>query len=149
MPIAARGHRIRHRTRVGEEDASRLQLGEEFTNATCLSVSEAKIILEAVLSQRQKELGDEIVMTDVMRKTKDYLNIFARFKTQESVHAAERLVLRGDPDLHSFETAQLGTLCCEEAEEARTLVPSLADKKSDEALQTLLDELSNLRRFQN
>ncbi|CCJ31200.1 unnamed protein product, partial [Pneumocystis jirovecii] len=58
-------------------------------------------------------------------------------------------VLRGDPDLHSFETAQLGTLCCEEAEEARTLVPSLADKKSDEALQTLLDELSNLRRFQN
>ncbi|KAG5437877.1 hypothetical protein PCANB_000592 [Pneumocystis canis] len=145
MRVAAGRHRIRQRTRIEEENASQLQLGEEFANATCLSVSEAKIILEAVLAQRQKELGDEIVMTDVMRKTKDYLNIFARFKTQESVHAAER-VLRGDPDLHSFETAQLGTLCCEEAEEARTLVPSLADKKSDEALQTLLDELSNLRR---
>ncbi|QSL65701.1 hypothetical protein MERGE_003014 [Pneumocystis wakefieldiae] len=144
MPVAARRHRVRQRTRLEEEDASRLQLGEEFANATCLSVSEAKIILEAVLSQRQKELGEEIVMTDVIRKIKDYLNIFARFRTQESVHAAER-VLRGDPDLHSFETAQLGTLCCEEAEEARTLVPSLSEKKSDEALQTLLDELSNLR----
>lgn len=34
-----------------------------------------------------------------------------------------------------------GTLCCEEAEEAKTLVPSLEGKKTDEDLQELLDEV--------
>jgi RNA polymerase Rpb4 len=32
-------------------------------------------------------------------------------------------VLRGDADLHKFEIAQLGSLCPEEAEEAKTLIP--------------------------
>lgn len=32
-------------------------------------------------------------------------------------------VLRNDPDLHKFEVAQLGSLCPEEAEEAKTLIP--------------------------
>lgn len=32
-------------------------------------------------------------------------------------------VLRNDPDLHKFEIAQLGSLCPEEAEEAKTLIP--------------------------
>ena len=32
-------------------------------------------------------------------------------------------VLRSDVDLHKFETAQLGSLCPEEAEEAKTLIP--------------------------
>lgn len=75
-------------------------------------------------------------------------------------------VLRNDPDLHKFEVAQLGSLCPEEAEEAKTLIPryspllqypprrmdltitSLVSKKTDEDLQTILDELSTLRKFQ-
>jgi len=32
-------------------------------------------------------------------------------------------VLRGDAELHKFEIAQLGSLCPEEAEEAKTLIP--------------------------
>ena len=32
-------------------------------------------------------------------------------------------VLRNDMDLHKFEVAQLGSLCPEEAEEAKTLIP--------------------------
>ena len=32
-------------------------------------------------------------------------------------------VLRNDVDLHKFEVAQLGSLCPEEAEEAKTLIP--------------------------
>jgi DNA-directed RNA polymerase II subunit RPB4 len=39
----------------------------------------------------------------------------------------------------------LGSLCCEYAEEAKTLIPSLQDKISDEELQHLLDEISNLQ----
>jgi len=69
-------------------------------------------------------------------------------------------VLRNDPDLHKFEVAQLGSLCPEEAEEAKTLIPrylsspsllnlcSLVSKKTDEDLQAILDELSSLRKFQ-
>jgi DNA-directed RNA polymerase II subunit RPB4 len=39
---------------------------------------------------------------------------------------------------------QTGSLCCDTAEEAKTLIPSLQDKISDEDLQTLLDELTKL-----
>ena len=78
----------------------------------------------------------------VMKKTQEYLNTFARFQTTEAIHAVERCpppspvppslfrvqklivsVLRGDADLHKFEIAQLGSLCPEEAEEAKTLIP--------------------------
>jgi hypothetical protein len=40
-----------------------------------------------------------------------------------------------------------GTLCCEDAEEAKTLIPSLADKISDEDLQELLNEISKHRGY--
>ena len=69
----------------------------------------------------------------MMKKTREYLNTFARFKTTEAIHAVERYivfegdidgrVLRNDPDLHKFEVAQLGSLCPEESEEAKTLIP--------------------------
>lgn len=40
-----------------------------------------------------------------------------------------------------------GTLCCETADEAKTLIPSLAQKISDADLQELLKEITNLRAF--
>ena len=41
----------------------------------------------------------------------------------------------------------LGTLCCESADEAKTLIPSLALKINDADLQELLKEITNLRAF--
>lgn len=41
----------------------------------------------------------------------------------------------------------IGSLCCESAEEAKTLIPSLTNKISDVDLQDLLDEISKLRNF--
>ena len=41
----------------------------------------------------------------------------------------------------------LGSLCCETAEEAKTLIPSLQNKISDADLQDLLDEITKLRNF--
>lgn len=38
----------------------------------------------------------------------------------------------------------LGSLCCETAEEAKTLIPSLTDKISDDDLQELLNEMYKL-----
>lgn len=39
---------------------------------------------------------------------------------------------------------QTGSLCCDTAEEAKTLIPSLNDKISDDDLQELLDEITKL-----
>lgn len=36
----------------------------------------------------------------------------------------------------------IGSLCCETAEEAKTLIPSLQDKIGDGDLQELLDDMS-------
>lgn len=38
----------------------------------------------------------------------------------------------------------LGSLCCDSADECKTMIPSLADKISDEDLQELLDEMAKL-----
>lgn len=40
-----------------------------------------------------------------------------------------------------------GTLCPESAEEAKTLIPSLQNKISDEDLDQLLKEINDLRNF--
>jgi RNA polymerase Rpb4 len=41
----------------------------------------------------------------------------------------------------------IGSLCCDNAEEAKSLIPSLQNKISDLDLQELLDELTKLRNF--
>lgn len=52
-----------------------------------------------------------------------------------------RATLSTDTDLG------LGSLCCDNAEEAKSLIPSLQNKISDGDLQELLDELTKLRNF--
>jgi len=79
-------------------------------------------------------------------KTQDYLDIFARFKQPETITAVEQM-LTSHLELELFERSQLGSLCCESAEEAKTLIPSLVNKISDVDLQDLLDEITKLRNF--
>ncbi len=105
-------------------------------------------------------------------KTTEYLDHFARFKRKENVEAVERL-LSAHKELAKFERAQLGTspihlsnkhfevvtrtrltkstgsLCCDTAEEAKTLIPSLQDKITDDDLQELLDEITKLMGYGN
>lgn len=104
----------------------------------------------------------------MLNTTLNYLDHFARFTQKENVEAVERL-LSAHKDLEKFERAQLGTrilpalsfltlarrvlltpsvtgsLCCENADEAKTLIPSLQDKIKDDDLQYLLDEISKLQ----
>lgn len=42
-------------------------------------------------------------------------------------------------------TSETGTLCCADADEAKTLIPSLTDKISDEDLTELLEEMQKFR----
>lgn len=133
-----------------------------------LNLSETRLLINAALKQRRKEANgggeegfDEDMENDggnndedeedfsnsneVLRKTQEYLSVFSRFRNEQTVSAVETLLKSSDnSDLHPFEVAQLGSLACDEADEAKTLVPSLTDKKSDQELQVLLD---HLRRF--
>jgi len=127
-----------------EEAGSELKLGE-FQNVDALTHSEAALVINALVAKRKmdrKNVND----TEMMVKTMDYLDHFARFKRKENVEAVERL-LSAHQELAKFERAQLGSLCCELAEEAKTLVPSLADKITDEDLQELLNEISKHRGY--
>jgi DNA-directed RNA polymerase II subunit RPB4 len=47
--------------------------------------------------------------SSIVTKTQGYLDVFSRFKTQETAQAVERILLQ-QKDLTSFERAQLGRL---------------------------------------
>lgn len=129
----------------GDEEAGpELRLGE-FQNVSSLTLSETRELIRAVLQHRE-DTGKKIPETEVLTKTREYLDIFSRFKQRESIQAVER-ILSQQSGLAAFEKSQLGTLCCEGAEEAKTLIPSLQNKISDDELQDLLDELTKLRNF--
>ncbi|KAL1893618.1 hypothetical protein BROUX41_006537 [Berkeleyomyces rouxiae] len=127
----------------GTEDAgSQLNLGE-FQNVDTLTLSEAALVIKALVEKRRAEHRN-VHDNEMLNQTMDYLDHFARFKQKENVEAVERL-LSSCTQLHKFERAQLGSLVCFNAEEAKTLIPSLQDKISDEELQTILDQLDKLQ----
>ncbi|KAJ3218275.1 RNA polymerase B [Dinochytrium kinnereticum] len=105
-----------------DEDAAELHLGGEFQDVQCLLISEVRVLLE-VAKERNRTEG---------RETNSEL-----FPENEN--------------FHQFEMAQLANLCCESVEEAKALIPSLNRKFNnfeDAKLQDLLDQMSNLRRYQ-
>ncbi|KNZ62723.1 DNA-directed RNA polymerase II subunit D [Puccinia sorghi] len=118
------------RGRIQEEDASQLKLGKDvgsiiiimtrsisdFDMAGCLSISEVKLLLE------QRAQPADTASVKVYKKTHEYVNQFARFNSTDSAQAA-RQILSKDTNLKPFELAQLASLCPEEAEEAKSLIP--------------------------
>lgn len=134
-----------------------------------LNLSEARILIREALKERKKVIDATVGVTDALNENEDdiemiskvalapnasevlkntlgYLDIFARFKDQETCAVVENLLAsRGYDDnevpLHPFERAQLGSLTCDEPDEAKTLIPSLAGKRTDEELYELLNQL--------
>jgi DNA-directed RNA polymerase subunit F len=53
-----------------------------------------------------------------------------------------------EKELEEFEIAALSNLCPETAEEAKSLIPSLAKRFDDEELQSVLNDLASFRRFE-
>ena len=80
-----------------------------------------------------------------MLKTIDYCQKFSKFSNKQTVKEIRSLF--PPEEFHQFEMAQLANLCCESAEEAVVLIPSLA-RKNEDALQLLLNDLQNLRKYQ-
>ncbi|KAK3330302.1 HRDC-like protein [Apodospora peruviana] len=143
MSDQAHAPTARSRVTAPEEDVAEevLKLGE-FQDVDTLTLSEASLVINALMTKRRKD-RKERNETDILNATLDYLDAFARFKQKENVEAVERL-LSPHKELTKFERAQIGSLCCDSADECKTLIPSLADKISDEDLQELLDEMGKL-----
>ncbi|KAI9846300.1 MAG: RNA polymerase B [Thelocarpon superellum] len=138
--------RARELPQGDEEATSELRLGE-FAGVPSLSLSEARLLINVVMDKRKEKTGGrEVQDTEMLVKTQEYLRVFARFQEKENIEAVERLLL-SRPNLEPFERSQLGSLCCESAEEAKTLIPSLTNKESDADLQDILDEITKLRNF--
>jgi DNA-directed RNA polymerase II subunit RPB4 len=93
-------------TAAGIEEADReIKLGE-FQDVVTLTLSEAHLVIDAVITKRRKERKDRNE-TEVLLQTLDYLDTFARYKHKENVEAAENLV-KELPNLTLFERAQIG-----------------------------------------
>ncbi|EFR02229.1 polymerase II polypeptide D [Nannizzia gypsea CBS 118893] len=143
-PVHEPTHRKRELPQSELEATAQLKLGE-FQHVPTLSLSEARLVINKVLDLRRK--GDsKFEERETLVKTQDYLEVFARFKEKENIEAVERL-LSAHTELEFFERSQLGSLCCDNAEEAKSLIPSIGNKISDADLQELLDELTKLRNF--
>ncbi|KFY61285.1 hypothetical protein V496_05090 [Pseudogymnoascus sp. VKM F-4515 (FW-2607)] len=143
---AAQTMRKRAPPQGDEEAGAELKLGE-FQDVDALTHSEAALVINALVAKRKMDKDSRRVNdSEMLNKTLEYLDHFARFKRKENVEAVERL-LSAHQELAKFERAQLGNLCCELAEEAKTLVPSLADKISDDDLQDLLNEINKHRGY--
>jgi len=146
MTTPAPTSRTREPPQGDEEAAAELKLGE-FQDVDALTHSEAALVINALVAKRRMDRKN-VNETEMLLKTTEYLDHFARFKRKENVEAVERL-LSAHKELAKFERAQLGSLCCDTAEEAKTLIPSLTDKISDEDLQELLDEITKLMGYGN
>ncbi|KAF7724568.1 RNA polymerase B [Apophysomyces ossiformis] len=138
----------RHLRRGGpeQEDATTLKLGEEFNTAQCLYMSEVRILLEAQHDSKDHAGGVNRQTTNVLSKTLDYVHTFSRFSNWESVHEVRKVLDQNG--MAQFEVAQLANLCCEDAEEAKALIPSLANKVDDEKLQEMLNQMLTIKKFQ-
>ena len=83
----------------------------------CLSVSEANVILRRLIKKREEpdpdgNTGPPLPNTDVFTKTREYLDQFARFRSEQAAQQVEsvssKLVESGA--ITVFERAQLGML---------------------------------------
>lgn len=109
--------------------------------------------------------GKDQGSTAVFSKTKDYVTEFSRYKDPNTIREIRELLLKhaklddkpddepeDDDDAHAglqlsqFEMAQLANLCITEVDEAKALIPTLATR-DDGLLDSLLQELDNIRRF--
>ncbi|KAG2183222.1 hypothetical protein INT43_006226 [Umbelopsis isabellina] len=127
----------------------------EFQTAHCLFISELRILLEAQRESKERN-AENRPQTNVLQKTMNYVQSFSRFTNMESVREVRSLLK--ESELSHFEIAQLANLCCDDAEEAKALIPrntnklvmehSLHNKIDDDRLQELMNQMLTIKKFQ-
>ena len=96
--------------------------------------------------QQNEQAEDEQELSEVFMKTLNYTQRFAKFKNRENIAAIRSLLM--SKKLHKFELAALANLCPESPEEARSLIPSLEGRFTDDELASLLEDIQTKKSFQ-
>ncbi|KAM0748867.1 hypothetical protein T439DRAFT_327370 [Meredithblackwellia eburnea MCA 4105] len=130
-------HRRQRNKAADDEDASLLKFGPDFTDGKTapLTISEVMIILERRAADEQHPSDSPVFL-----KTSDYVHTFARFQDQATVEQV-RTLLSQTQLFQDFELAQLANLCPADADEAKSLIPSLSEM-DDDVLQPILNDLN-------
>mmetsp|Transcript_31916 Transcript_31916/g.78962 ORF Transcript_31916/g.78962 Transcript_31916/m.78962 type:complete len:149 (+) Transcript_31916:223-669(+) len=141
------------RKKEEEEDATQLKLGPDFNDKSCLSMAEVRLICQSKVDD-DEETGTETntTQTRTFEKTLAYVRRFGGDTNAQAAGTLRELCqARG---LQDFETAAITNLAPQNFEEAKTLVPSMeaehegAARFGDADIQALLDEMSNVRKFE-
>ena len=138
------------KSQTEDEDAQELKLGPDFSDAQCLSISEVRLVMEAMIYDYNNRNEDaSSTNTQVFEKTLKYVQRFGGNVSQEAVQLIRDMLTKQN-GLHTFEAAVVSNLRPVDYDEAKTLVPSLEaeGRASEEQIQRMLDEMANVRRFE-
>ena len=139
QPEVAPAERRRRPLRPNEEDADRLIFCSEFDlseGAQPLFTSEVAHLLRQKVDQNSRQHSNQVLI-----KSLEHAERFSQLEnTVQAIHVRDQLSAV-KPELHPFEIAQLASLMPKDAEEARTIIPSLADRYDDEQLTTILKDM--------
>ncbi|KAJ3052311.1 RNA polymerase B [Rhizophlyctis rosea] len=145
-----------------DTDATALQFGPAFDKATALIISEVKDLIQIRVDS---PLAPQPARRENIEKILEYCSKFDHYPGPNDSAEARRyvshsirplsssaflsIVNRKEPYedkliFHPFEMAQLGNLCPDSVEEAKSLVPSL-NKYDDDVIDEVLKDLSALR----
>eukprot|EP00270_Netrium_digitus_P001204 TRINITY_DN11308_c0_g1_i1.p1 TRINITY_DN11308_c0_g1~~TRINITY_DN11308_c0_g1_i1.p1 ORF type:complete len:145 (-),score=47.76 TRINITY_DN11308_c0_g1_i1:196-630(-) len=136
-----------------EENASELNLGEEFNRAKCLMNAEVAMILERKQETLQgTDIEPNPQLTSVFEKSLAYVKRFSRYSNPEAVKQVREL-LTNQRRLHEFEVCVIGNLAPETVDEVKALVPSLLTVAreplvDEEFIEQLLQDLANIKKFE-
>jgi len=115
-----------------------------------LSLAEVKIVCESKVADDAEQAEEtSTTRTRVFEKTLAYAKRFSG-NTSSTAAAAIR-ELHNNSGLHDFEGAAISNLKPQDWDEAKTLVPSLEQEDrglTEEGIQAMLDEMSNVRKFE-
>ena len=138
------------KSQTEDEDAQELKLGPDFSDAQCLSISEVRLVMEAMIYDYNNRNEDaSSTNTQVFEKTLKYVQRFGGNVSQEAVQLIRDMLTKQN-GLHTFEAAVVSNLRPVDYDEAKTLVPSLEaeGRASEEQIQRMLDEMANVRRLE-
>jgi DNA-directed RNA polymerase II subunit RPB4 len=116
-----------------------------FTEQKAMTISEVAIALEQYTQERM--LRDPSYQPNILvSKTLEYTNTIATNKNADTVRKIRSVLAEAGMTEH--ELAMVANLQLQTAEEAKKLIPTLADRFTDDDLNKILLEVENYREFE-
>ena len=116
-----------------------------FSEQKAMTISEVAIALEQYTQERM--LRDPSYQPNILvSKTLEYTNTIATNKNADTVRKIRSVLAEAGMTEH--ELAMVANLQLQTAEEAKKLIPTLADRFTDDDLNKILLEVENYREFE-